>query len=289
MGLNNRIIRLMDHGRSIGVDYRETIMIGRQQVHLSDEELRSTFDECGFDQCQELVDELSSADRYAEPLLRRMGAEVIDSLDASDYEDANVIADLNQPLGDQFDQQYSCVLDGGSLEHVFFLPTAIKNCMRLTRVGGHFISVNGTNNFSGHGFYQFSPELMHRVLSPENGFEILELLVWERTPGSEIYRALDPAVVHGRVMPQTNHPTFMMVIAKRTHEAEIFSTTPMQSDYLVDWEEGQHREPGVKKTEPHLLKRIGKGAEQKVRSIRKMMRARYNREHFQRFEYRKSA
>lgn len=289
MGLTNRIIRLMDHGRQQGVDYRETIMIGRQQVHLSEQEMLATINECGMPDAEAAVNEIMAADRYAEPLLHKFGAERVESLDASDYEDATVIADLNQPMGEEFDQQYTCVLDGGSLEHVFFFPTAIKNCMRLTKVGGHFISINGTNNFSGHGFYQFSPELMYRVLSPENGFEVCDLFVWERTPGSTIYRAHDPAVVQSRVMAETHHPTFMMVIAKRTHEANIFSTTPMQSDYLVDWNNGEQRPPSVMNTEPPLIKRIGKDAEKKVRAVRKRLFSRYHRDHFERFEYRKSA
>ncbi|TWU00851.1 methyltransferase domain-containing protein [Stieleria varia] len=289
MGLTNRIIRLLDHGREIGVDYQQTLMIGRQQIHLSDPELRQTIDQCGIPNRDALADEIMSVDRYAEPLLRALGAQRVDSLDASDYEDANVIADLNQPLDESYDQQYSCVIDGGSLEHVFFFPTAIKNCMRLTRVGGHFISVNGTNNFSGHGFYQFSPELMYRVLSPENGFEVCDLLVWERTPGSVTYRAHDPADVHARVMAQTHHPTFMLVIARRTHEADIFSTTPMQSDYVVDWQKGEHRAPSATFVQPPLLKRIGKEAEKKVRAVRKRLFSRFHREHFEPFQYRKSA
>ncbi len=37
---------------------------------------------------------------------------------------ANVIHDMNMPLPDALKEQYDLVVDGGTLEHVFFFPTA---------------------------------------------------------------------------------------------------------------------------------------------------------------------
>ena len=124
--------------------------------------------------------------------------------------------------------------------------------MQMTRVGGHFISVNGTNNYSGHGFYQFSPELMFRVLSPENGFEVSDMLIWERDTNGPTYRVADPAIVRSRVMPHTHRRTLLMVIAKRTHQAPIFSNTPQQSDYSVDWANGQQSQPEMMQAKPPM-------------------------------------
>ena len=290
MGLTNRIIRLLDHGHQNGVNFSSTAMIGRQQVHIGKDEFQSVASDCGLKDADHLADEVfGPADRYAEPLFRAFGADVVDSVDASDYEGANVVTDLNQPIAQEHHQEYSCVVDGGSLEHVFYFPTAIKNCMQMTRVGGHFISVNGTNNFSGHGFYQFSPELMYRVLCPENGFTVCDMFMWERYEGSTLYRVADPAVVRGRVMAQTHRPTFLLVIAKRTHEAEIFAQTPQQSDYSVDWAQGEHRDPATVAMRPHLLKRVGKQAEQRVRSVKQRLFSKYRREHFQPFDLRRGA
>lgn len=290
MGLNNRIIRLLDHARQSGVDFDSTVMIGRQQVHLDKTDFCKVATDCELAEVQNLADELFGvADRYAEPLLKALGATTVDSVDASDYEDANIVTDLNQPIDTNLHGQYSCVIDGGSLEHVFHFPTAIKNCMQMTRVGGHFISVNGTNNFSGHGFYQFSPELMYRVLSPENGFEVCDMFIWERFEGSRLYRVADPAEVRSRVMPLNHHPTFLLVVAKRTSEAEIFAQTPQQSDYTVDWAQGAHREPGVVPMRPPLLKRVGKQAEKKVREMRHRLFSQFRSEHFEPFDLRRRA
>ena len=92
------------------------------------------------------------------------------SIDASAYENATMVHDMNLPVGDELKQKFSVVIDGGTLEHVFNFPTAIRNCMEMLKVGGHFFAHTMANNFMGHGFYQFSPELFYRVFSPENGF-----------------------------------------------------------------------------------------------------------------------
>ena len=79
-----------------------------------------------------------------------------------------IIADRNDPdalksalSGKQFD----LVFDGGTLEHVFNFSTALKNCMHMVKPHGRFVSVTLPNNWCGHGFYQFSPELFFRALT----------------------------------------------------------------------------------------------------------------------------
>ena len=44
----------------------------------------------------------------------------------------------------------------------------------MVKLGGHFIGVYPIDNFCGHGFYQFLPELFFRCFSQENGFESLK-------------------------------------------------------------------------------------------------------------------
>ena len=289
MGLDCRIIRVLDHVRAGGARFDRTAMIGRQQIHASERDFRGVAQQCGVAEPDRLTRQVfGESERYAEPLLRAFGAEQIDSLDASDYEGANLVVDMNFPIAEDLHEKYSLVIDGGSLEHIFFFPTAIKNCMQMVEVGGHFFSINGTNNFSGHGFYQFSPELMFRVLSPENGFEITEMLMWERYPSSPVYAVKDPKEVGGRVMAQTNQETFLTVVARRTHVAEIFRNVPQQSDYVVDWNAG-HERPQSRPEDQPFLKRVGKRAEKRVREFRRLLFSRYRPDHYQPIEWRRSA
>ena len=62
--------------------------------------------------------------------------------------------------------QFDVVYDGGTLEHVFNFPVALRNAMELLRPGGRLFTIHTcANNLCGHGFYQFSRELFYRTLS----------------------------------------------------------------------------------------------------------------------------
>ncbi len=65
-------------------------------------------------------------DGYAEPLFEYLGANKAHALDYSDYEKPTVTHDMNEPLPEHLKSRYTVVLDGGSLEHVFNFPVAIK-------------------------------------------------------------------------------------------------------------------------------------------------------------------
>ena len=89
-------------------------------------------------------------------------------MDFSAYEGAAILHDLNEPVGDELKEKFTFVLDGGTLEHIFNFPVAITGAMEMVAVGGHLAIVTGGNNFFGHGFYQFSPELFFRAFNLEN-------------------------------------------------------------------------------------------------------------------------
>jgi hypothetical protein len=69
--------------------------------------------------------------------------------------------------------QFSVVYGAETIEHVFNILQAFKNCMEMVCVSGHF---NVANNYMGHGFWQFGPELIYRIFSRENGFQIKAVL-----------------------------------------------------------------------------------------------------------------
>jgi len=107
--------------------------------------------------------------------------------------------------------------------------------MEMVRVGGHFVEIVPANNYMGHGFYQFSPELYYRVLSPENGFQVEDMWLAEIAKGAPWYRVADPKFVGHRVELVNYNPTYIMVVARRVTGAEIFKATPQQSDYVSMW------------------------------------------------------
>jgi hypothetical protein len=227
MGFDLQTVRFLMEAKIHGVDFADTVMLGRQNLHISQ---AGYLKECArFRLAPD--DHAFSSMPYSESFLQTLGAKVPRSLDASAYESATDIADMNDPLPEGLAGQFSALIDGGTLEHVFNFRQAAINIGQLLKVDGHFISVTCANNFLGHGFYQFSPELFFRVFCPENGFEVESLILCEVNADGDWYEVLDPAVVRSRVELRNNARTYIMTRARKLADVEMFRETPQQSDY----------------------------------------------------------
>jgi hypothetical protein len=180
---------------------------------------------------------------FADDMFRHMlKFEDVTSLDFSSYEGATVIQDIGAALREGLAGQFDLAVDGGTLEHVFNFPVAIANLMRLVKIGGAVYTQSPCNSLAGHGFYQFSPELMYRVFSTPNGFEMrfvriamAHRLSVEQTTGHAVYDVIDPARYGGRVMLASNNPVVMMCLAVKQREIEPFAEPVLQSDYVGKW------------------------------------------------------
>jgi SAM-dependent methyltransferase len=237
MGLDRNGTQFILHAKAQGVDFSQTAMIGRQGLHLKPAQLRENLQKFGLLWDDEAVARVFSENGgYAEAFLKRLGAEEVHSFDNSSYEGATHVHDMNQPVPDAWKGQYSVVLDSGSLEHVFNFPVAIRNCMEMLRPGGHYLGLTPANNFMGHGFYQFSPELHFRIFAPENGFEMMEVILLEDRPHAPWYAVSDPAAVGRRVNLINTRPAYLFLISKRVALKPIFEQFPQQSDYATAWE-----------------------------------------------------
>jgi hypothetical protein len=107
--------------------------------------------------------------------------------------------------------------------------------MEMLRQGGCFVQHAPANNFIGHGFYQFSPELLYRVFSMANGFTIVTMLLHEEVRGGRWYAVADPALVGKRVQMTNRLPTCLCTIARRVGCVPILRDLPQQSDYSAAW------------------------------------------------------
>jgi len=231
MGFDLQTLRFVLDAKRRGVDFSSTAMLGRQTLAVPADDLRAEIERYGLEPLRSAVTDIYAGFPYSDALLRALGAVELDAIDVSEYEGASVVLDMNRPAPESLHGRFTAVIDGGTLEHIFDVPQAFRNVAALLRVGGHFVSVNGTNNFMGHGFYQFSPELFFRVLSPQNGFELETLVLAETHRDSYWYEATDPAVVRERLELVNGHPTYVMVRARKIAEAPLFATVPQQSDY----------------------------------------------------------
>lgn len=235
MALTNTCVRFLIWAKNQGTSFDHTLTLG----HLDNKTSRETVIELAeknpgtFD-----LQKIDWENKYADSLISSLGAKQVLSLDRSDFEKADLLFDLNHPLPATMNQRYSAVIDGGTLEHVFDFPQAIRSCMQVLRPGGHFIGFSPANNLMGHGFYQFSPELMYRVFSDENGFKVkgIYLVAADFSVDTGIwFEVPDPATLNDRVELTNSNPAYMMVLAEKTHTAEL-KTPVYQSDYIHAWE-----------------------------------------------------
>jgi hypothetical protein len=237
MAINQHTAAFLGKACQQGVDFGSTLMIGRQQAAYTPRLLRTALRESGMcvgaEQATAIVEDGGG---YCEPLFQRLGANVVDSLDASDYEHATFVHDLNRPPPEQLRGKYSAVIDGGTLEHVFNFPVALAGCLDCVALGGHYLAVTPMNNWAGHGFYQFSPELYFRVLGEENGFTIRCMLWRAQSPLARWYRVADPDSLRRRVERIGVGRVLLYVVARRTALRDVLADSPQQSDYVPLWQ-----------------------------------------------------
>ena len=243
MGLNAAAIQFLLSEKKRGVSFNSTATLGRQDYYVASSQCKILSQLVGFD-----INRENSTDSF----WTHLGAEQYDVIDNSSYEGANILHDLNTPIPDELKSCFDCVVDGGSLEHVFNFPVALKNCMEMVVLGGNLILITPWHHFAGHGFYQFSPELFYRTLCIENGYIIERMFIFEE---NSWFSVNDPAVIKKRVENSGNDKTLLFISAKKISEASVFSTWPQQSDYDSAWSSGENNRV-FKKTGNTLKERL---------------------------------
>jgi SAM-dependent methyltransferase len=243
VGIDIHNLNLLAHAHDLGVRFDRTLAIGRQAVFIEDWELEE------HRRLRRLpplrAPSAHGGLRYFEPLMQQwLGCQVADAVDASPYEHAPLIHDMNLPWPQQGPLaqvlgSYDTVLDFGCLEHVFHFPVAWRNCVELCRVGGHVLHALPANNLSGHGFYQFSPELFFNLYQPANGFELRGLYFALKADRLRWWRVANPMEVKRRVNLCNSHEVYMLVVARKLRRELGSWAAPQQSDYAQDeWVHG---------------------------------------------------
>jgi SAM-dependent methyltransferase len=247
MAITNNCAKFLFYAKSNGVHFGNTLTLGRLNLYATKERIQRNI--IKFQNNSKQLNEVVFKDEYSEPLFQILGAESTDSLDYSDYEKATIVHDLNRPIPENLKNKFDAIIDGGTMEHVFNFPVAIKNCMEALKVGGHYIGISPSNNQMGHGFYQFSPDLYYRVFSNENGFRIKKMIItplMETEEDVKWFEVEDPKNVNSRVMLVNNFPVSLMIIAEKLEAVEIFKITPQQTDYANTWAASDSLKTGIR-------------------------------------------
>jgi hypothetical protein len=226
-------------------EFGQTVQLGRQGLYISEHqhpEADSMLRRFGFEQTWGSI---IGSDQFAdEHLLPKLGANPIIAVDASSYEGAGIVHDFNNPIASEHHGCFDTLLEFGSLEHIFNLPVAIANMMRMLRVGGRLVSLCPANNWLGHGFYQIGPELPFRVYQPENGFRLASVTLTGQS--AEPIELTDQGA-HGirNEIGGTASQNYVITIAEKISDTEPFRRWPQQGDYQHAWEIHQSVPPLV--------------------------------------------
>ncbi len=184
MGIGSCTTRMIleEHKRSPFAG--KVLQLGRQDIRLSIEEFKAHAQEHQVPLRTTSFQQVEKADIRDTPTIddrsffTALGFESVESLDASAFEKAEIIWDLNQPIPEKYHSSYDLIYDGGTLEHVFHTPIALENIFHLLKPGGRIIHHSPANNYVDHGFYSFSPTLFYDYYTA-NGFDIEKSYITE--------------------------------------------------------------------------------------------------------------
>jgi len=153
----------------------------------------------------------------------------VSSLDASDYEGADIVHDLNVPVPDALHSRYDVIFDSGTLHYVFSVKDSLFNLCRMCRVGGIIVNFNPID-FSDQGFLGLDAELFRDFYSA-NGFERVTLkFVAMPRHGRAIdryYLEIPPERFDRSPLP--GYVVSVYSVHRKTSQAEL--TVPLQGVY----------------------------------------------------------
>jgi hypothetical protein len=207
----NVLLHLLNNNK-----FKNVLTIGRQQIHCDFLHFK-----CG---------------EYCENLFTYFGSERVDSVDASNYENCTIIHDINYPMESEI--KYDLIFDGGCSEHIFNCQQSYQNYINALEIGGIYLGIIPNNNFSGHGFYQFSPEFFVQIFQKKYNAELLELyLAKVNTPMSEWIKLDNTIRYRNETKFDDTTPVYIIVIAKKCSSDGIQFTEqfPQQHNYIIDW------------------------------------------------------
>ena len=179
MGISRNAVGVFLHEAKRARMRGSILTLGRQDVFVTREqllEIMRSFDMKPVSEASQVLSRKASeaaggliSDQY---LFQALGFSECKASDASGYEDADFIFDLNRSETPQeLVERWDMVFDGGTIEHVFHVPNAFANIFKFLKLGGRIVHIAPSANHMDHGFYMFSPTLFWNYYTA-NGFDV---------------------------------------------------------------------------------------------------------------------
>src|SRR3989344_2419142 len=240
------------------------LTLGQQSVHTNLDEVISMFKNqglslkdlpVGFDTKNKITDwKGTKYDNYTncQTVLTLLGSEKVNVTDVSEYENADIIMDLNMPIDKKYYNSFDVILDIGTLEHIFDISKALENITLMCKPGGTIILGTWTSNAINHGFYQICPTLFYDYFS-SNGFEDFSCFIllgsslnYEKK--AKIYKCKKEAMIQDLIFnSKTGVETMFFARKKVSLTDNVKIQRPIQSYYLTSDYWSKKTDPKIKK------------------------------------------
>jgi hypothetical protein len=223
------------------------LQLGRQKILFNESQVRKWAAQARVGLKTESTPMESSAANLERDLKRQLddqeffrliGFDEVSSCDASDYENPTFLFDLNKPVDESFHNRFDVILDGGTMEHIFSVPTVLANICSMLKVGGRVIHFTPASNMIDHGFYSFSPTLFNDYYRA-NEYLILTLSLFECISWSGEWTVFDclGGKLNNRLGRIANAKMAgVFCVAKKTAQSTS-DVVPTQSHFSRVWEE----------------------------------------------------
>ncbi len=142
----------------------KVLFIGRQTVPLSLESLNTLLAKYGLKNKNkgpvEYDTETRGSERYRfitdRYFMKALGLDDFEAMDVTDYEGADLIHDLGEPIGKEHYSKYDFIYNGGCFDNMFNPGIGLMNLSKLLKPKGRMICMESAGTWNGP-YVMFSP------------------------------------------------------------------------------------------------------------------------------------
>jgi len=195
-------------------------------------------------------------------IFHALGIDSVKALDASPYEGAEIVHDLNRPLPDSLKEIADFIVDGSTLDNVFDPAMTLRNFAQLLRPGGRLLAINTLNTRDG-AYTICSPDWFLDYFV-ENGFSDCKVYVCAGFAGSYNSYWLDTEYIASQkpsrlVFPAMWWSYYTLVFAEKG-PASTTERVPTQQTYrsAAEWTRYVMQISAINHSQrPHLARSVG--------------------------------
>lgn len=208
----------------------------------------------------------------AQTVLTTLGASSVSVADCSSYENPDYIIDLNNTVDSNLHGKFDVIIDAGTLEHIFDIPTALESLSKMLKHGGQIILFLPSSGMVDHGFYSISPTLLFDYFG-NNGFDNIHCYLSEGSQFNLTKKA--------KLYKYSHVGDQQVLISKKAIEVAFFATKnvsnegksnpvkPMQSLYANKiWNESGDKDIPRQRKMEGVLKRLSRAINYTLKKYR---------------------